>query len=254
MNRREFLARSTAVGAISVIPFAGRADGHSVDMFSSAAGDIKVHPVAHASIVLETPTGVIYVDPVGEASLYADMPKPDLILVTHEHGDHLNAETLTAISGEATPIVTNAGAHAKMTPAQQGNATILANGDSNDTFGPKIEAIPAYNLTEERLKFHPQGRDNGYVLSWDGSRIYISGDTEDIPEMRALENIDLAFVCMNLPFTMDVAAAADAVAEFAPKNVYPYHYRGRDDGTQDPQAFADLIGDKAVVKMGNWYG
>lgn len=254
MNRRDFLASSSAIGAITILPFAARADGHMADSFATPAGDIKVHPVAHASIVLETPTGVIYVDPVGEPEIYSEFPAPNLILVTHEHGDHLNVETLAALAGASTLIVTNAGAHAKMTEAQQGNATILANGDSSDVLGLTIDAIPAYNTTEDRMKFHPQGRDNGYVLTWDGFKMYISGDTEGTPEMRALENIDLAFVCMNLPFTMDVAAAADAVAEFSPTAVYPYHYRGRDDGTQDPQAFADLIGDKAIVKMGNWYG
>jgi L-ascorbate metabolism protein UlaG (beta-lactamase superfamily) len=103
------------------------------------------------------------------------------------------------------------------------------------------------------MNFHPVGRDNGYVVSVDGLRIYISGDTEDIPEMRALENIDVAFVCMNLPFTMDIDAAASAVAEFAPTYVYPYHYRGRDGGTQDPEAFADLLEGAVNVKFGDWY-
>ena len=107
---------------------------------------------------------------------------------------------------------------------------------------------------QERKKFHPKGRDNGYVLNVDGFRIYISGDTEGVPEMRALTDIDLAFVCMNLPFTMDVEAAASAVSEFKPTYCYPYHYRGRDNGTQDPNEFADALTEAVEVKLGGWYG
>ena len=137
-----------------------------------------------------------------------------------------------------------------------GRATALANGDSTEMLGVAIDAIPAYIMTEGRLNFHPQGRDNGYVLTIDGTRVYVSGDTEDIPEMRALSGIDVAFVSMNLPFTMDAEAAADAVAEFAPAYVYPYHYRGRDGGTQDPAHFAELVaaaGADTEVKLHDWY-
>ena len=123
-------------------------------------------------------------------------------------------------------------------------------GDFN---GLPIEAIPAYNITEERKQFHPEGRDNGYILGFEGFRVYISGDTEDTPEMRGLSDISLAFVCMNLPFTMDANAAASAVSEFKPTYVYPYHYRGRDGGTQDPEAFAKRVGTDVEVKMGDWY-
>lgn len=255
-SRRTFLLNASATaGAITFLPFAASAGGHAANEFKTPNGGlVTVHPVAHASIVLETPAGVIYVDPVGDPEQYADMPAADMVLVTHEHGDHMNAATLAVIAGDTTPIVTNAGAFAKMAEMQMPNATVIANGESTEPAGVMIEAIPAYNTTEERLNFHPQGRDNGYVLTVDGMRIYISGDTEGTPEMRALENIDLAFVCMNLPFTMTAEAAADAVAEFKPTYVYPYHYRGRDGGTQDPNVFADLMEGKAEVRMGNWYG
>ena len=153
--------------------------------------------------------------------------------------------------GENTHLIANP-AVAGMLPEGM-EAEVLANGDSSEWSGVGIDAIPAYNTTEDRLNFHPQGRDNGYVLNIGGFMVYISGDTEDIPEMRALENIDLAFVCMNLPFTMDAKAAASAVAEFAPTYVYPYHYQGRDGGTQDPAEFAALVGDAVEVKMGDWY-
>jgi len=253
-SRRQFLKTSAVVTAgITFIPFNAFGDDHMNHVFETENGKITVHPIDHASIVLETPSGTIYVDPVGDPAQYAMHPTPDLILVTHEHGDHFNAETLGAIAGEHTQLVTNPAVFDALSPTLKENASSLANGESTSFADVLIDAIPAYNTTPERKNFHPQGRDNGYVLTIDGIRIYISGDTEDIPEMRALENIDIAFLCMNLPFTMDINAAASAVAEFKPTYVYPYHYRGRENGTQDPAEFAKLVGDAVSVKMGNWY-
>lgn len=254
-SRRIFLtSTAAAAGCITFLPFTARAASHSGDMFAASGGDITVHPVAHASFVMETPVGTIYVDPVGDASSYAAYPAPDLILVTHEHGDHYKPETLAALVGDNTKIITNPAVQGKLPDDLKARSTDIGNGASTDYNGLTIDAIPAYNITEERKNFHPEGRDNGYVLNFDGLRVYISGDTEDIPEMRALKDIDLAFVCMNLPFTMDAAAAASAVAEFKPTYVYPYHYRGRDDGTQDPAEFAELLGDEVETKFGDWYG
>ena len=255
ITRRHFIqTTAAATGAILILPYAASAAAMTTDVFQSAAGDITVHPVDHASFVMETPAGVIYCDPVGDASKYADLPEPDLILVTHEHGDHYNAETLAALMGEGTDLITNPAVNAMLPEALKARASQLANGESSDWKGLKIDAIAAYNTTEERKKFHPQGRDNGYVLSFDGFRVYISGDTENTPEMKALENVDVAFLCMNLPFTMDIEQAADAVSAFKPKFVYPYHYRGRDGGTQDPAEFAKLVGDGVEVKLVDWYG
>lgn len=251
-TRRHFLA--TTAATITLLPFAAHADGHGADSFETPAGNITVHPVAHASIVLETPKGTIYVDPVGEGALYEDMPAPDLILITHEHGDHYKEETLLAIVADSTQIIANPAVMGKLPEALKERASEVANGGTADFAGMVIEAIPAYNTTEERKNFHPEGRDNGYVLNFEGFRMYVSGDTEDIPEMRALQDIDLAFVCMNLPFTMDANAAASAVSEFAPSYVYPYHYRGRDGGTQDPETFAKMVSGDTEVKFGNWYG
>lgn len=253
-TRRHFLATSAAAaGVITILPYAARAAAHASDIFETPAGPITVHPVAHASVVLETPMGTIYVDPVGEPAQYADFPAADLVLITHEHGDHYNADTLAALVNENTQLITNPAVFDLLADGAKTNASAVPNGATATFKELMIEAIPAYNITEERLKFHPQGRDNGYVLNFDGFRVYISGDTEDIPEMRALNNIDLAFVCMNLPFTMDANAAASAVAEFAPTYVYPYHYRGKDGGTQDPAAFAKMVGGDTEVRMGNWY-
>ena len=255
-TRRTFLASGIALGATTLLPTAALAQAGAGNTFDTDGGQITVYPIAHASFVMETPAGVIYVDPVGAADQYADLPEPDLILITHEHGDHYNAETLTAVSAGKTQLLTNIAVYDMLPEELKAMAQSLANGDSTDALGIEIEAVPAYNTTEGRLDFHPEGRDNGYVLTIDGFRIYISGDTEDIPEMRALEEIDLAFLCMNLPFTMDVTQASDAVAEFQPAVVYPYHYRGRDGGTQDPEEFASLVGETDAgteVKMGEWY-
>ena len=252
-SRRHFLAASAAAGAVTLLPFTARAAAHSGDTFETDAGPITVHPIAHASFLMETPAGVIYVDPVGDAAQYSDFPKPDLILITHEHGDHYNAETLAALVGDGTPLITNPAVFDMLPEDLKASASQLANGESTDFNGLPINAIPAYNTTEERKNFHPEGRDNGYILGFDGFRVYISGDTEDIPEMRELTDISLAFVCMNLPFTMDSNAAASAVAEFKPNYVYPYHYRGRDGGTQDPEEFAKRVGTDVEVKMGGWY-
>lgn len=253
-SRRQFIHSAAAITtAVTFLPFAARAAGHSSDVFQTGAGDITVHPVEHASFVMETPVGTIYVDTVGDAAAYADFPEPDLILITHEHGDHYNAETLAALTVDKTVLITNPAVLDMLPEALKSKASAIANGEETEFNGLSISAIPAYNTTEERLNFHPKGRDNGYVLGFDGFSVYVSGDTEDIPEMRALEGIDLAFVCMNLPFTMDVKAAASAVSEFKPTYVYPYHYRGRDNGTQDPAEFAELLEGEIETKMGGWY-
>ena len=253
-SRRQFmLTTAAAAGAVTILPYVARADGHSGDAFETPAGPITIMPVSHASFVALTPVGVIYVDPVGGAEAYSAFPAPDLVLITHEHGDHYDQGTLDAIVGEGTQIIANPAVFAMLPEAMQAKASAVENGGAAVFKELSIDAIPAYNITEERKNFHPMGRDNGYVLNFDGFRVYVSGDTEDTPEMRALENIDLAFVCMNLPFTMDAKAAASAVAEFKPVYVYPYHYRGRDNGTQDPSEFAALVGAGIQVKMGRWY-
>lgn len=252
ITRRRLLATGTAAaGATLILPYAAMAAAHAADTFDAAEGPVTVHPVSHASFVMETPVGTIYNDPVGEASAYADFPEPDLILITHEHGDHYNADTLAAVVGPNTQILTNPAVFDMLPEGLKARATQLANGEETTILGLRIEAIPAYNLTEDRLQYHPEGRDNGYILNFEGLRVYIAGDTEDIPEMRALTDIDVAFVPFNLPYTMDEAQAASAVAEFAPTYVYPYHYRD-----SDPEKFAQLLGEtdaETEVKMGPWY-
>ena len=235
-------------GLIGVMPWRARAEGG--DLYASDSGEIGIHPVSHASFVITAPGVTLYVDPVGDASLYEGMPAPDAILITHEHGDHYQPDTLTALPGEA-PLLVNPAVSEMLPEGLAARATVLANGESGEIAGVPVEAIPAYNTTEDRLQFHPEGRDNGYILSLDGMTIYIAGDTEDIPEMRALSGIDIAFVPMNLPYTMDVTQAASAVAEFKPRVVYPYHYRGAD--LDEFERKLSEASDASKVVRGPWY-
>lgn len=254
-RRTILLSGVAATGATLIRPYAAMAESHSDmggDVYETANGEIKIHPVSHASFVMETPSGVIYVDPVGGADSYSDYPAPDMILITHEHGDHFDQPTLDALWTDEMTMVTNASVFDKLPEEMKAKTTSMANGDSGEARGMPIEAIPAYNITEDRLQYHPQGRDNGYVLTIDGMRVYIAGDTEDIPEMRALTDIDIAFVPFNLPYTMTEEQAADAVAEFAPMVVYPYHYRD-----SDPELFTKMLSDAGAdteVIIGPWYG
>jgi L-ascorbate metabolism protein UlaG (beta-lactamase superfamily) len=255
LNRRDTLKLGAAglagLGLTVVMPFHARAQDGG-DSYATDNGEIVVHPIAHASFVMTVPGMVIYSDPVGGAAAYEGQPAPDLILITHEHGDHFDAETLAAITGDNTRLVTNPAVFDMLSDDLKAKATSIGNGESTTVGELTIDAIPAYNTTEDRLQYHPQGRDNGYVLTIDGRKVYIAGDTEDIPEMRALSDIYVAFVPMNLPFTMDETQASSAVAEFKPEFVYPYHYRD-----SDPELFATKLqeaGAETKVVMGPWYG
>lgn len=214
-----------------------------------------VYPIAHATAVLDWGGTVLYIDPVGGADAFAGHPAPGLMLVTDVHGDHYNAETLQVLSKAGTQLVAPAAVRDQMPPDLQQATLALANGETTVFEGIAITAIPMYNLREEASQFHQAGRGNGYLLEKDGVRVYFSGDTEDIPEMRALTDIDMAFVCMNLPYTMTVESAADAVLAFRPRQVFPYHYRGNPD-VSDVKRFAELVGQGnpgiEVVQL-DWY-
>ena len=225
------------------------------NMSNNAGEQVKITPIEHASVVLNWRDTVIYVDPVGGAAMYAAQPKAALVLVTDIHSDHMDAETLKAVSEGGIPIIAPQAVKDRLPADLQSHVTVLGNGQTHEMGGWKIEAIPMYNTTADRLQYHAKGRGNGYVIENNGVRVYLSGDTEDIPEMRALKNIDVAFVCMNLPYTMTEEQAASAVAEFKPKLVYPYHYRGTD-GMSDVAKFKQLVNEKAPevqVMQLNWY-
>lgn len=227
----------------------------SQDMIPAKNGDITINPITHGTLVLEHHDQVIYVDPYGGAAAFAGQKKPTMVLITDIHGDHLNQETLDGLDlSGATIIVPQA--VADILKAGTGKAIeIIGNGESKTYNGVGLKAIPMYNLPESADAPHTKGRGNGYVLALGGKHVYISGDTEDIQEMRALKNIDVAFVCMNLPYTMEVDQAASAVAEFKPTMVYPYHYRGTN-GLSDIEKFKTLVNAAAPnidVRLRNWY-
>lgn len=220
-------------------------------VLQTRTGPVSLHVTHHASFVLQWNKRTIYVDPTGDASLYKDLDAPDLVLITHAHGDHLAPETLAAIDTSQAIFVVPQSVADKIGKRFGKSRHIMANNDSATVDGIGIHAMPMYNLPQSPDAYHPKGWGNGYVLMLDGKRVYISGDTSSIPEMRALKNIDVAFVCMNLPWTMDVAHAADAVLAFKPKVVYPYHYRG-----QDTKKFKQLVntGDPDIeVRLHDWY-
>ncbi|MDF0708450.1 MAG: MBL fold metallo-hydrolase [Bacteroidota bacterium] len=215
----------------------------------------KIIPIEHATALIEWDGKTIYVDPVGGKAAFEGQNSPDMIFITDIHGDHFNPETLNELDLEGVTIIAPDAVKLQMEENLSSKTTTMKNGESKEMAGFNVEAIPMYNLREEAKDFHTKGRGNGYVFTFGDERIYFSGDTEDIPEMRALENIDKAFVCMNLPFTMTEESAADAVLEFKPKQVYPYHYRGRPE-VSDVEKFKTIVneGDNSIeVVQLDWY-
>ena len=203
-----------------------------------------VYPVEHASFVAKFGETVIYNDPVGDAARFRDHGPADLLLLTDIHGDHLSTSTIDALVSTGTTIVAPKAVFELLTPKQRERTIVLENEGVAEVTGIKITAIPMYNLPETDTSRHEKGRGNGYVLTQGATDVYVAGDTADISEMRALTSIDYAFIPMNLPYTMSVEAAADAVLAFVPKVVYPYHYR-------TPEGKSDVYKFKQIVSEGN---
>lgn len=225
------------------------------DKLETKNGSVTINPVTHGTMVLEYSGKTIYVDPYGGAEGFKNYLDPDLILITDIHGDHLNKETLAALNTSNSTFIVPQAVYDQIKDQYGSKAKVLNNGANLDWEGINIAAIPMYNLPETDDSRHPKGRGNGYVLTMGGKKIYISGDTEDIQEMRNLKGIDVAFVCMNLPYTMDINQAASAVLDFRPKVVYPYHYRGQG-GLSDVDQFKELVISKNAkidVRLGKWY-
>ncbi len=198
---------------------------YETDVFMTKSGkEVKFHALVHASIRIQYDGKEIQIDPVtklgNKVINYSTMPKADYLLVTHEHFDHFNQDAIKVLSGEKTRFITN-----RRCTDMYGSGEVMANGDKiqiADDF--TVEAVPAYNTSEGRTQFHPKGRDNGYILTIDGLRIYIAGDTEDIPEMSAIKDIDIAFLPCNQPYTMTTEQLVRAARTIKSKVVFPYHY------------------------------
>jgi L-ascorbate metabolism protein UlaG (beta-lactamase superfamily) len=229
--------------AFALLLASGAALGVAPDEFSTSAGPLQIIPIQHASLILKAGGKVVYVDPAQGS--YDGLPQADYILITDIHGDHMAPPIVNKLRKPGTVILAPRAVAAEVT-----GCTVISNGETK-TIGPfKVEAIPMYNLTADRLQFHSKGRGNGYVVTYGGKRFYFSGDTEGTPEMKALRNIDVAFVCMNLPYTMTPQEAAVAVRAFHPAVVYPYHYRG-----QDVTIFAKALAGTGIdVRLRDWYG
>lgn len=215
-------------------------------ILSPSVDDVEIVPITHGSLILKWENKVVHIDPWSKGN-YQGQPQADLILVTDIHGDHMDAEQIEKVSKSGTVVIAPAAVQQTVKQAQ-----IMSNGEEKTIMGIQIQAVPMYNIKrgpEEGKLYHPKGRGNGYILTFGNRRIYISGDTECIPEMEKLKNIDAAFVCMNLPYTMTPEEAAGCVNSFKPGIVYPYHYRD-----SDMDAFQKAVTASEVkVELLDWY-
>lgn len=241
--------------AMLIVLFIAGTSAAQDDTLQTEVGPLIIHPISHATFSMSVAGKTVYIDPTGGKAAFNQVKPPDIILVTDIHGDHHDQKTIDSVRLPNTIIVAPKAVAEKMANGSGSRIIVLKNGDQTKQLIFGIRAVPMYNLPESDTTRHTKGRGNGYVLSIGGKNIYISGDTEDIPEMRQLKNIDAAFVCMNLPYTMDIKQASSAVVEFKPRIVYPYHYRGQG-GLSDVQAFKKLVneGDRRIdVRLLKWY-
>jgi L-ascorbate metabolism protein UlaG (beta-lactamase superfamily) len=212
------------------------------DVIKTGAGDLKISFIGHGTLMFTFGGKVIHVDPVAQYADYSQLPKADLILITHEHRDHLDSKAVAMLRKADTQVVLSRAA-----AGQLDGGLVMANGEVKTVAGVTIEAVPAYNLVHQRESgepFHPKGQGNGYVITFGGQRVYVAGDTENTPEMKALKNIDIAFLPMNLPFTMTPEMVADAARAFKPKILYPYHF-----GKTDTARLTALLQDQTGIEL-----
>lgn len=212
------------------------------DVISTGSGDLAIAFVGHGTLYFTFGDLVVHVDPVGREGDYTSFPDADLILVTHEHGDHLDPEAVAEIRRAETAIVVSESCADRLEGAR-----IMGNGDRGSFHGIGVEAVPAYNLEHTRpdgRPFHPKGAGNGYVISFGDFRVYVAGDTENTPEMKALQDIDVAFLPMNLPYTMTPDMVANAAKAFRPRILYPYHF-----GDTDTNELLRLLGAEEGIEV-----
>lgn len=209
------------------------------DKLNTSAGIVEMHFIGHGSLMFKVNEFIIYIDPVRSSGNYDFFPKADIILITHEHGDHLDAALIDTLKKPGTLVFCNSNSSSKIPWAM-----VMKDGDRQEINNIIFEAVPAYNIVHERAPgqpFHPKGAGLGYVLTVGGKRIYVAGDTENIPEMKALKNIEVAFLPMNLPYTMTPEMVADAALAFKPKILYPYHF-----GETKTDEILKLLKDKGI--------
>jgi len=232
----------SALGMLSALVFASTvapAWAAEADVIPTSAGDLRITFVGHGTLIFEWGGKVIHVDPWSKLADYAKLPKADLILITHAHGDHLDPAAIEAVRKPETDIVVS-----RVVGDRVPGSRVLANRETATMQGVKVEAVPAYNLVHMRsegVPFHPKGEGNGYVLTFGDTRVYVAGDTENIPEMANLKDITVAFLPMNLPYTMTPEMAASAARAVHPKILYPYHF-----GETDTAALEKLLAGSGI--------
>jgi L-ascorbate metabolism protein UlaG (beta-lactamase superfamily) len=212
------------------------------DIIKTTAGDLKITFVGHGTLMFNFGGKVIHVDPYSTLADYNILPKADLILVTHEHRDHLDLKALNVVRTEKTVVVLS-----EICAKQLQGGIVMMNGDVKTVEGFKIEAVPAYNIVHKRdtgQPFHPKGVGNGYTITFGDKRVYVAGDTENVPEMKDLKNIDIAFLPMNLPYTMTPEMVAEAAKAFKPKILYPYHF-----GETDTSKVVNLLKETPEIEV-----
>lgn len=225
-----------------IVYFAAAGQEFEEDIIKTSLGDLKITSLGHGTLIFTFSEKIIHIDPCGRYADYSQLPKADLILVTHEHGDHLDPKVIETIRTEKTDIVLTEKCAEKVE-----GGLIMKNGDFKTVQDLNIEAVPAYNIVHMRksgVPFHPEGEGNGYVITFGDNRVYVAGDTENTTEMKALKDIDIAFLPMNLPYTMSPEMAADAAKAFRPKILYPYHY-----GNTDPSLLVELLKDEEDIEV-----
>ena len=260
-------ATATLLHTDTAAPFLGtryyRAEQLSItnlltgDHLATSDGDVVIQAVGHASFVMGWKGLMIYNDPTGGAAPYANFPRADLILVSHNHGDHFDAATLSAVKKSNTIIIASSGVYGSMSTALRSNTIVLGSGPLANTYptvtnvlGLTVEAVAGYNTP-----YHPIGANNAHVVTIGDKRIFISGDTGNVPEIRAITNIDVAFLCINTPYTMNAIEATNCIRAMRPKVVYPYHYRDDSNATTNAAAFKQRLGmDPGIeVRLRKWY-
>ena len=211
-----FIIFAALFSMLAAGPASAQQKNFAEDVFPAQGGDIRIAFIGHGTLMITYAGKVIHMDPVSMYADYAALPKADLILVTHEHGDHLDGKAIQAVTTSRTTLITN-----QASAKNLNDASVMKNGDTRTVDGITIEAVPAYNPDKQ---FHPKGNGNGYVLTLGGKRVFVAGDTENVPEIKALKDIDIAFLPMNLPFTMTPEQVADTAKAMKPKILYPYHF------------------------------
>lgn len=243
------------LGGLAFFLFANQATAPHESSVKTEDAKVAVTAISHASFVLDWGDVTIFNDPVGEVELFSKKGTPSIVLLSDIHEDHFDTETLNGVVSSTTLIIAPPALYKLLPKELAARTTVMSNGDIHTVGEITITAIPMYNLPESPEAYHVKGRGNGYLLESGETRVYIAGDTTDTPEMRALTDIDIAFIPMNLPYTMDVKTASEAVLGFVPKVVYPYHYRNKD-GLSDVNEFARLVknGNQDIeVKLLDWY-